>query len=223
MDEKLFGEAVGKFAAGVVLVALLLFLPAWTLDWPQAWLFMGILFVPMFAAGLVLMKKDPDLLRRRLDAREKQDEQKTVIRLSALMFLTAFVLAGLNRRFGWIVLPDAVSWIAAAVFLAAYALYAEVLQENMYLSRTVEVQEGQKVVDSGLYGIVRHPMYAVTLLLFLAMPLVLGSILSFAVMLAYIPIIVRRIANEEKVLEEGLEGYREYKNKVRYRLIPFLW
>ena len=223
MDAKLFGQAIGKFAAGLLLVGLLLFLPAGSFAYWQGWLLMGILFVPMFAAGLVMMKKSPELLRKRLSAREEQSEQKTVILLSGLMFLAAFVIAGLNYRFGWIPLPGWISYAGAVVFLGAYALYAEVLRENAYLSRTVEVQENQKIIDTGLYGIVRHPMYMSTLLLFLAMPLVLGSVISFAVMLSYIPIIAKRIKNEEKVLEEGLSGYREYKNRVRYRVIPFVW
>ena len=223
MDGKLFGRAIAKFLSGVVLLGLLLFLPAGTLRWWQGWLLMGILFVPMFAAGLVMMKKSPKLLERRLNAREEQGEQRRVILLSGLMFLAAFVAAGLNYRFRWLVLPDWVSWAGAAAFLLGYALYAEVLRENEWLSRTVEVQEGQKVVDTGLYGVVRHPMYMSTLLLFLAMPVVLGSAISFAITLAYIPIIARRIRNEEDVLEQGLAGYAEYKKKVRHRVIPFIW
>ena len=223
MSGKEFGQAMVKFFSGLLLVGALLFLPAGTWDYWQAWLLIGILFVPMFLAGLVLMKKNPDLLRKRLNAKEEQAEQRTVIALSGLMFLAAFLLAGLNRRFGWCVLPAWASWAAAAVFLLAYALYAEVLRENAYLSRTIEVQEGQKVVDTGLYGIVRHPMYAVTLFLFLSMPLVLACPYSFAVMLVYIPIIVKRIRNEEDVLEEGLAGYAEYKQRVKYRLVPGLW
>ena len=223
MSGKEFGQAMVKFFSGLLLVGALLFLPAGTWDYWQAWLLIGILFVPMFVAGLVLMKKNPDLLRKRLNAKEEQAEQKTVIALSGLMFLAAFVLAGLNRRFGWCVLPAWASWAAAGVFLLAYALYAEVLRENAYLSRTIEVQEGQKVVDTGLYGVVRHPMYAVTLFLFLSMPLVLACPYSFAVMLVYIPIIVKRIRNEEDVLEEGLAGYAEYKQRVKYRLVPGIW
>ena len=223
MDGKLFGRAIAKFLSGVVLLGLLLFLPAGTLRWWQGWLLMGILFVPMFAAGLVMMKKSPKLLERRLNAREEQGEQKRVILLSGLMFLAAFVAAGLNYRFRWLVLPDWVSWAGAAAFLLGYALYAEVLRENEWLSRTVEVQEGQKVVDTGLYGVVRHPMYMSTLLLFLVMPVVLGSAISFAITLTYIPIIARRIRNEEDVLEQGLAGYAEYKKKVRHRVIPFIW
>ena len=223
MDSILFMQAVTKFLAGLLLVGLLLFLPAGTFAFWQAWLLIFILFVPMFIAGLIMMKKSPDLLRKRLNAKEEQTEQKTVILLSGLMFLAAFIAAGLNFRFGWIILPGAVSFAAAIVFLLAYVLYAEVMRENAYLSRTVEVQENQKVIDTGLYGIVRHPMYMSTLLLFLAMPLVLGSIISFAIMLAYIPIISKRIRNEEQVLEEGLEGYKEYKQRVKYKVIPFVW
>ena len=223
MDRKLFVQALTKFSGGVLLLGLLLFLPAGTFAYWQGWLLMGILFIPMFIAGLVMMKKAPDLLRKRLNAKEEQDEQKSVILLSGLMFLAAFIIAGLNFRFGWIVLPDWVSWAAAVLFLFAYALYAEVLRENAYLSRTVEVQENQKVIDSGLYGIVRHPMYLSTLILFLSMPLVLGSPISFGIMLFYIPIIAMRIRNEEEVLEKGLEGYKEYKQRVRYKVIPFVW
>ena len=212
-----------KFLTGLLLVGVLLFLPAGTFAYRPGWLLICILFIPMFLAGLVMMRKSPELLRKRLNAKEEQDEQKAVIFLSGLMFLAAFVLAGLNFRFGWIVLPAWVSYAAAVVFLAGYALYAEVLRENVYLSRTVEVQENQKVIDTGLYGIVRHPMYMTTILLFLSMPLVLGSVFSFAVMLVYIPIIAKRIRNEEKVLESGLDGYTEYKQRVRYKVIPFVW
>ena len=223
MTKQLFAQAIIKFFAGLIIVALLLFVPAGTLCYWQAWLFLGILFIPMFCAGIVMMFRDPELLKKRLNAKEEETEQKTVIALSGLMFLAAFIAAGLNFRFGWIVMPAWLVWAAAVIFLLAYALYAEVLRENAYLSRTIEVQEGQKVVDTGLYGIVRHPMYAVTLVLFLAMPLVLGSLPSFVILLCYIPIIVKRIKNEEKVLEEGLPGYTEYKKKVKYRLIPFIW
>ena len=223
MDAKLFKQAIAKFLAGLLMVGLLLFLPAGTFAYWQGWRLLGILFIPMFIAGLVMMKKSPELLRKRLDVREKQSEQKTVIVLSGLMFLAAFIVAGLNIRFGWLVLPAWMSWAAAVLFLLAYALYAEVLRENVWLSRTVEVQENQKVIDTGLYGVVRHPMYMATLLLFLSMPLVLGSPLSFVITLAYIPIIARRIRNEEQVLEEGLPGYREYKKRVRYKVIPHVW
>ena len=223
MDNRLFRQAISKFLLGLVLVGILLFLPAGSFAYWQGWLLIGILFIPMFAAGLVMMKKSPELLRKRLNAKEEQGEQKKVILFSGLMFLAAFITAGLNYRFKWIALPAWVSWAAAAVFLAGYALYAEVLRENAYLSRTVEVQEDQKVIDTGLYGIVRHPMYMSTLFLFLAMPLVLGSVISFVVMTAYISIIAGRIRNEEQVLEEGLEGYRDYKKRVRYKVIPYLW
>ena len=223
MTKELFWSAMAKFACGLLLVGLLLFLPAGSFAYWQGWLLIGILFVPMFAAGLVMMAKNPGLLRKRLNAREEQMEQKQVIAWSGLMFLAAFILAGLNFRFGWIVMPDWAVWTAAGLFLLAYLLYAEVLRENEYLSRTIEVQEGQKVIDTGLYGIVRHPMYAATLLLFLTMPLVLGSPLSFAVMLFYIPLIVKRIRNEEAVLEQGLEGYAEYRQRVKYRVLPGLW
>ena len=209
--------------SGLILVGLLLFLPAGTFAFTQGWLLMGILFVPMFIAGLIMMKKSPELLRKRLNVKEEQAEQKTVIALSGLMFLASFIIAGLNFRFGWIRLPLWVSYAAALLFLAGYVLYAEVLRENVWLSRTVEVQENQKVIDTGLYGIVRHPMYMSTLILFLAMPLVLGSVISFVIMLLYIPIIAKRIRNEEQVLENGLEGYAEYRKRVRYKVIPFVW
>lgn len=223
MDTKLFSQAIVKFLSGLLIVGLLLFLPAGTLAYRQAWLLIGILFIPMFIAGLIMMKKSPDLLRRRLDVKEEQSEQKTVIALSGFMFLVAFIVAGLNFRFGWIVLPDWVSYVSAVVFLLAYALYAEVLRENVWLSRTVGIQENQKVIDTGLYGVVRHPMYMSTLFLFLSMPLVLGSIISFVIMLAYIPIIAKRIRNEEQVLERGLDGYAQYKKQVKYKVIPFVW
>ena len=223
MDRKLLIQTIIKFLIGAVLLGVLLFVPAGTLAWMQGWLLMGILFIPMLCVGLIMMKKDPELLKKRLNAKEKQKEQKDVVRFSGLMFLAAFILAGLNYRFKWIVLPDWISWAAAVLFLLAYALYAEVMRENSYLSRTIEVQEGQKVVDTGLYGIVRHPMYMSTLFLFLAMPLVLGSVISFLIMLLYIPLIAKRIRNEEQVLEEGLEGYKEYKQKVQYKVIPFIW
>jgi len=223
MDRKLLIQGIAKFLAGVVLLGVLLFLPAGTLAWPQGWRLMGILFIPMLLAGIVMIRKNPELLRKRLNAKEKQAEQQDVLKFSALMFLAAFILAGLNFRFRWIVLPDWISWTAAAIFLISYGLYAEVMRENAYLSRTIEVQENQKVVDTGLYGIVRHPMYMSTLFLFLAMPLVLGSVISFLIMLLYIPIIAKRIRNEEQVLEEGLEGYAEYKQKVKYKVIPFIW
>jgi len=223
MSKALFIRAISRFAAGLLLVSGLLFIPAGTWNYPQGWLLIGILFVPMFIAGLVMMKKNPELLKKRLSVKEEESEQRRVILLSGLMFLAAFISAGLSYRYKWLIIPTAVSILAAIVFLAAYALYAEVLRENTYLSRTVEVQENQKVIDTGLYGVVRHPMYMVTVLLFLSMPLVLGSVLSFVIMLTYIPIIMVRIRNEEEVLTKGLPGYAEYKSTVKYRLIPFIW
>ena len=223
MTKQLFFQAIAKFFLGVLLVGLLVFLPAGTLHYPQGWLFMGILFIPMFLAGLVMMAKNPALLKSRLDAKEKHAEQDRMVKLSGLMFLAGFLLAGLTFRFGWFVLPMEVSLGAAAVFLLAYGLYAEVLRENTWLSRTIEVQENQTVVDTGLYGLVRHPMYSATLLLFLSMPLVLGSLPSFVIFLVYPALIVGRLKHEETVLEQELTGYAAYKTKVKYRLIPFLW
>ena len=205
------------------MIGVLLFLPAGTLRFWNGWLFIALLFVPMLCLGAVLWVKAPELLEKRLNAKEKQAQQKGVVGLSGMMFLAGFILAGLDRRFGWTKVPIWLILSAGILFLAAYALYAEVLRENAYLSRTVEVQAGQKVIDTGLYGIVRHPMYAATVLLFLSMPLVLGSFVSFAVFLLYPVLIVLRIRNEEKVLEEGLEGYTAYKQRVKYRLIPFIW
>ena len=223
MNKKLFLQAIIKFVFGVLLVGLLVFLPAGTLQFFEGWLFMGILFIPMFFAGLVMMVKNPGLLESRLNAKEKQADQELVVKLSGLMFLAGFIVAGLDSRFEWLTLPKGISIGAAIVFLLAYVLYAEVLRENTYLSRTIEVQENQKVIDTGLYGIVRHPMYFVTVLLFLAMPLVLGSLISFVIFLVYPLIIAKRIKGEEAFLEQELAGYKEYKEKVRYRLIPFIW
>jgi len=223
LDNNLFIQSIGKFLLGVVLLGLLIFLPAGSLSYWQGWLFMGILFVPMFVAGLVMMGKNPDLLRKRLNAKEEEKEQKLVVALSGQIFIAVFLVAGFNWRYQWIMLPEWAVWVSAVVFLVCYLLYAEVLRENTYLSRTVEVQENQKVIDTGLYGIVRHPMYSATTLLFLSMPLVLASPISFVIMLLYIPLIAIRIRNEEKVLEEGLEGYKEYKQKVKYKVIPFIW
>lgn len=223
MTLKLFFQAIIKFLLGIVLVGALIFLPAGTLAYFNGWLFMGILFVPMFFAGIVMMIKNPQLLARRLDAKEKQREQSLVVKLSGLMFLAGFIVAGLGVRFGWYTLPRFAVIIAAVLFLLAYVLYAEVLRENTYLSRTIEVQENQKVIDTGLYGIVRHPMYSATLLLFLTMPLVLGSVYAFIIFLAYPIIIAGRIKYEEQLLEKELEGYSEYKARVKYRLIPFIW
>lgn len=223
MTFKLFIQAILKFALGVVLIGALIFLPAGTLDFAGGWLLMGILFVPMFLAGIVMMIKNPMLLASRLDAKEKEREQSIVVKLSGLMFLVGFVLAGLDFRFGWVKLPFTVNIVASVIFIIAYILYAEVLRENTYLSRTIKVVEGQKVVSTGLYGIVRHPMYFATILLFMAMPLVLGSVVSFVVFLAYPFIIAKRIKNEEEVLSRELEGYDEYKKKVKYRMLPFIW
>ncbi|MBR4357997.1 MAG: isoprenylcysteine carboxylmethyltransferase family protein [Butyrivibrio sp.] len=223
MKKELLKEAITKIVVGIILIGLLLFIPAGTLSWLYGWIFMGVLFVPMLIAGIVMYFKAPNLLESRLRAKETQSEQKQVIGFSGIMFLLVFILAGLNYRFKWIILPEIAVYIGIAIFLLAYALFGEVLRENRYLSRVIEVQKDQKVVDSGLYGIVRHPMYFATLFLFLSMPLVLNSLPSFIVMLSYIPIIVKRIRNEEEVLEKELSGYKEYKRKVRYRLIPFMY
>lgn len=220
---KLFIQAITKFILGAVLVGLLVFLPAGTFSFFNGWLFMGILFIPMFLAGIVMMVKNPGLLEKRLNAKEKQQDQSMVVKLSGLMFIVGFVLAGLGIRLDWYILPKSVVFVAAALFLAAYLLYAEVLRENTYLSRTIEVQENQKVIDTGLYGVVRHPMYSATVLLFLSMPLVLGSVYSFVIFLAYPLIIAKRIKGEEEFLEKELIGYKEYKQKVKYRLLPFIW
>jgi len=223
MSKKLFFSAISKFFLGVIFIGLMIFLPAGSLSFRNGWLLMAILFIPMFFAGIVMMAKNPMLLQSRLDAKEKQKEQNRVVKLSGLMFLLGFVLAGLDHRFGWSLLPKQVSILAAAVFLLAYALYGEVLRENTYLSRTIQVQAHQTVIDTGLYGIVRHPMYSATVLLFLSMPLVLGSVYAFLIFLAYPFIIASRIKHEEAFLEQELEGYRAYKKTVKYRLIPFIW
>ena len=223
MNKELLKEGLIKYIAGVILVGALLFIPAGSLKWRDGWIFMAVLFIPMLIAGIVMYLKAPDLLRRRLNAKEKEAQQKDVIGMSGLMFLAAFIIAGLNYRFDWIKFPEAIRIAGIVIFLLSYLMFAEVLKENEYLSRTIEVQEGQKVVDTGLYGIVRHPMYSATVLLFLSMPLVMNSPISFAIMLLYIPLIVKRILNEEEVLEKGLEGYKEYKEKVKYRILPFIW
>lgn len=223
MRKKLLQEAVFKFLAGLLAVATLLFIPAGTLAFGNAWLFIGLLFGPMLLLGVFLLLKAPELLEKRLKSKEKEDEQKTVIALSLIIFVAGFVLAGLDHRWGWSHLPQWLVMLAAILLLISYALYAEVMRENAYLSRTVEVQQGQKVVDTGLYGLVRHPMYSATILLYLAIPLVLGSLPSFIVFLAYPPLIVKRIRNEEAVLAKGLEGYTDYQQRVKYRLIPFIW
>lgn len=223
MTRTLLTQALIKFLAGILLLGLLIFLPAGSYAYWQGWLLMVILFVPLFIAGIVMLVKSPDLLSKRLNVKEKENDQKTVVALSGLLFMISFVTAGLNWRLDWWILPDWVVWTAAALFILSYILYAEVLRENEYLSRTIEVQEGQKVIDTGLYGIVRHPMYMATVIMFLSMQLVLGSPISFVIMLGYIPVIAKRIRNEEDILTTGLDGYKEYKTRVRYKVIPFIW
>ena len=223
MDKQLLLDGLKKTVAGIVMIGMLLFLPAGTIHYFNGWLFCGVLFIPVIIKGIVLFIKAPDLLRKRLQEKEEQAEQRSVVALSGLMFLAGFILAGLDFRFGWTQLPMWLVYAAAAAFLLGYGMFAEVMRETAYLSRTVEVQEGQVVVDTGLYGIVRHPMYTATVVMFLAMPLVLGSGVSFAVFLVYPFLLVKRIRNEEQVLEDGLKGYMEYKQKVKYRLIPFIW
>lgn len=223
MDMKLVKSALVKYLAGAVILGLLIFWPAGTLNYAQGWLFMASLFVPMLIMGIVLALKAPELLRKRLNNKEQEKTQQSVVKLSGLMFVAGFVVSGLGFRFDWYILPFGVSVGAAVVFLLGYAMYAEVLRENAYLSRTVEVQQEQKVIDTGLYGVIRHPMYTATILMFLSVSLILGSLIGLVIFLAYPVIIVMRIGNEEKVLEEGLDGYRYYKQRVRYRLIPFIW
>ena len=223
MTKKLFFEAILKFICGIILIGLLIFIPAGTVYYFNGWLFMGILFIPMLIAGIIMMIKNPSLLKSRLDAKEKQKEQNLLIKLSGLMFIVGFILAGLDFRFKWLELPTFIPYIFACLFLLAYLMWAEVLRENTYLARTIKVTDGQKVIDTGLYGIIRHPMYTATLILFLSMPLVLGSLISFFVFLFYPILIICRIINEEKFLEKELNGYKEYKQKVKYRLIPFIW
>ena len=212
-----------KLLMGLVLVGLLIFLPAGTLDFFNGWLLVAVLFVPILIVGIVLFLCSPELLKKRLNAKENESEQKSVVAMSGIMFIAAFVVAGFNYRYSWTVMPCWVVWSAVALFQLSYALYAEVLRENAYLSRTIEVQQGQKVIDTGLYGVVRHPMYSATILLFLSMPLVLGSLPSFVIMLVYIPLIVKRIKNEEKVLLDGLDGYEEYCGRVKFRIVPYVW
>lgn len=212
-----------KFLAGVILIGLLVFVPAGSLAFWQGWLLMGVLFGPMLIVGSVLLVKNPELLRKRLNSKEKEIEQKAVVALSGLLFVISFVTAGLNWRFCWWMLPDWAVWTAMILFVISYLLYAEVLRENEYLSRTIEVHEGQKVIDTGLYGLVRHPMYMATVIMFLAMPMILGSPISLIIMLGYIPVIVKRLRNEEEILTAGLQGYKEYKARVKYKVIPFIW
>lgn len=223
MNKRLLFQTLTKFLLGFVIIWFLLFLPAGSISYWQGWLLMGILFIPMFLVGLFLLVKNPELLKKRLNTKEKEREQKKNVTISALLFIVAFVIAGLNWRFNWILLPNLYVWSVSIIFILSYILYAEVMKENTYLSRVVEVQINQKVVDTGMYGIVRHPMYLATTILFLSMPLVLSSPLSFVIMLGYIPVIVKRIKNEEKILEQGLDGYSDYKKRVKYRMIPYVW
>ena len=220
---KLWLDALIKYISGLLMIGLLLFLPAGTLNYRGGWLFIGLLFIPMLILGIALLIKAPELLEKRLNTKEKQPVQKGAVAAAGLIFIAAFVLAGLDFRYGWTKVQDWLVWISSIMMLLSYGMYAEVMRENAYLSRTVEIQQGQKLIDTGLYSIVRHPMYTSTVLMFIAMPLVLGSWAAFCVMLLYPAAIVFRIANEEKVLAEGLEGYSEYKNRVKYRLIPFIW
>ena len=223
MNIKLFFQAIIKFILGILITGILLFVPANTINYWNGWLLMVLLFVPMFIVGIIMMIKSPELLRKRLNVKEKENKQKQVVLLSGLMFLIGFVIAGLNYRYVWTTIPNYIVTISSVIFIIAYIIYAEVLRENVYLSRTIEVQEDQKVIDTGLYGIVRHPMYAVTILLFLSMPLILGSIISFVIFLVYPFIINKRIENEEEMLEKELVGYSDYKKKVKYKMIPFIW
>ena len=219
----LITQALTKFLGGVILTGALVFLPAGSLGFWQGWLFMGTLFIPIFIAGVVMLTKSPELLRKRLNAKEKEMEQKGVVALSGILFIATFVVTGLNWRYQWSILPEWVTWSATGVFLFSYLIYAEVMRENEFLSRIIEVQEGQRVIDTGLYGIVRHPMYTATTLLFLTMPLILGSLYSFFIILLYLPLIIIRIHHEEKILEANLPGYTEYKQHTKYRLIPLVW
>ena len=223
MNKKLFWEAIVKFFLGLIIVGLLLFLPANSFAYWNAWLFMGLLFIPMFIGGVILMFKNPQLLRRRLEGKEKEQEQKQVVLFSGLMFLIGFIVAGLNYRFQWFIISNIVVIISSIIFVISYILYAEVLRENTFLARTIGVEDKQKVVDTGLYSVVRHPMYAITILLFLTIPLILGSIFSFLIFLIYPLILVKRIKNEEMVLEKELKGYLEYEKKVKYKIIPYIW
>ena len=220
---KLLISALTKYIAGVVLFGTLLFLPAGTLHWLNGWLMMGILFIPMLVMGIVMFCSAPELLSKRLKNKEERTTQKGVVALSGLLFIVSFIVEGLNHRYHWHTLPTILPYIASVIFLIGYAIYAEVMRENAWLSRTIEVQENQSVVSTGLYGIVRHPMYMATVLMYLAMPLVLGSLIAFGIMLLYIPIIIRRINDEEQLLKTELPGYSEYCSQVRWRLIPFIY
>ena len=223
MNKRLFIEAITKFTLGTILISILLFIPAGTIYYWNAWLFMGLLIIPMFIAGIILMIKSPDLLKSRLNAKESESIQKKLILISGIMFILGFIIAGLNYKYKWLQIPNIIVIISSIIFIISYLLYAEVLRENKYLSRTIEIQDNQKVIDTGLYGIVRHPMYAVTILLFLSIPLILASPITFIIFLIYPFIIIKRIDNEEEMLEKELKGYKEYKKKVKYRIIPFIW
>lgn len=223
MSIKLFIEALLKYLLGILLVGVLIFVPAGTIYFINGWILMEVLFIPMFIAGIVMMVKNPKLLASRLDAKEKQKGQGIIIKLSGLMFVIGFIVAGLDYRFNLLQIDKIYTYIFAVVLLLSYLMWAEVLRENTYLSRTIKVEENQKVVDTGLYGIVRHPMYSATIILFLSMPIVLGSFASFLIFLVYPILIIFRIKNEEKLLEKELEGYIEYKKRVKYRIIPFIW
>ena len=223
MTIKLFIEAIFKFLLGVILVGLLIFIPAGTIDFFNGWLFMLILFIPMFIAGIIMMIKSPSLLKERLNAKESEKEQQLVVKLSGLMFVLGFVIAGLSYRYEFLLVPKSIVIISSIIFLISYLIYAEVLRENAFLARTIKVEKEQKLIEDGLYKIVRHPMYTATIFLFLSMPLILGSVISFVIFLVYPFIIIKRLKNEEEVLEKELKGYKKYKEKVRYKLIPFIW
>ena len=223
MRRKLLLSAISKFIIGLIMISLLLFLPAGTIYYWNGWLFIGLLFIPMFLLGAILLLKAPELLEKRLNSKEKENEQKQVVALSFLLFVGGFVVSALDFRFRWSNLPLGIVIAAAVILLISYGLYAEVMRENAYLSRTVEIQENQKIIDAGLYGIVRHPMYFATTLLFLSFPIVLGSLVGFVIFLFYPVVLIKRIKNEEMILENGLPGYKEYKQRVKYRLFPFIW
>ena len=222
MNISLFVQAILKYFIGLITVSLLLFIPG-TIEYWNGWLFICLLFIPMYIAGIILMIKDPSLLKERLDINEKEEEQKQVIIYSGIMFILGFVIAGLNYRYSWLILSKQIVITSSVVFIFTYILYGEVLRENRYLSRTIKVSENQKLIDKGMYKIVRHPMYLVTVILFLTIPLILGSLISFIIFLAYPIVIIKRIKNEEQVLEKQLKGYKEYEKKVKYRLIPYIW
>ena len=220
---KLLFQTIIKFILGIVMIGGLLFVPAGSFEYWNAWLFMGLLFIPMFFVGIVLFLKNKELLRKRLNGKEKEETQKDVIRISAVIFLIGFIIAGLDFKYNFSRLPMGVVTIGSVILLVSYALYIEVMRENTYLSRNIEIQENQKVIDTGLYGIVRHPMYMATTLLYLSFPLVLGSLIAFIIFLPFPLVLAKRIKNEEEILEKGLEGYKEYKEKVKYKMLPFVY